>query len=120
MATPAAVPAAPVVSDADLSAFITRSIPTLITAVQTVVRDHGVAGILGLIQTVSTLVRDGLPQAQGADARSIVIALFTAAVETFLVPALPAFLQPFAPILISAAVHALEAIYQASVKRRAA
>ena len=123
---PPAVPApvapvpAPVVSDADLTAFIARSIPVLISATQSIIRDHGVAGILSLVQVISTLVRDGLPQAQGADARSIVVALFTAAVTTFVTPALPVFVRPFVPGLIRAGISALEAIYQAQVKRRAA
>ena len=114
VATPAPAvpaPAAPVVSDADLTAFITRSIPTLTAAVQTVMHDHGVAGILSLVQVVSTMVRDGLPQAQGQDARAIVISLFSAAVQTFVTPLLPAYARPFVPGLISAGVSALEAIY---------
>ena len=120
VATPAAVPVAPVVSDADLSAFIARSIPVLQSAVQTVIHDHGVAGVLNLIQVVSTLVRDGLPQAKGADARSIVIAVFIAAVQTFVTPMLPVFIRPFVPGLITAGVSALEVIYQAQVRRRGA
>ena len=89
VATPAAVPAAPVVSDADLTAFVTASIPKLITAVRDVVHNYGVAGILSLAQVVSTLVRDGLPQARVTDACAIVI---TAAVQIFLTPLLPMFL----------------------------
>jgi hypothetical protein len=115
---PAVVAEAPVVSDADLAAFVLKSVSALGTSVtQLFSGGFKVTSVLDLIQVVSTMVRDGLPQAKGKDARAIVIALFKAVANAFVVPIMPAFIRPFAPALINMAVGALETIYQAHVKK---
>lgn len=70
-----------------------------------------------LLTLVSTAVHEGAPLIQDADARSLVLLIYGAVFERFVMPRLPAWLRPFAPFLKMGVVQGLEAIYRAVVKR---
>lgn len=70
-----------------------------------------------LMTLVSTAVHEGAPLIQGADARSLVLLIYGAVFEQFVVTRLPVWLRPFAPLLKAGVVQGLEALYRAIVKR---
>lgn len=62
-------------------------------------------------------MHEGAPFVQDADARSLVLLIYGAVFEQFVLPRLPAWLKPFAPFLKASVVQGLEALYRTLVKR---
>lgn len=110
-------PAQPEVDPDAIAAFINANLPRVI-ALLTKVRAAGVtfatarlviAELSGIVATAGTL--------KGATARAAVLGLFSWAWDAYLAPALPAWLKPFGGLIKGGATAALEALYQAAVKK---
>lgn len=69
-----------------------------------------------LLGIVSRAVMRGAPLVQGQHARQLVLLIFGTLWARYVVPALPVWLRPFAPLLRAAVTQGLEVLYRTVVR----
>lgn len=117
------------VPEADLAALLTRLLPGVqasieqiraVVAAKKISLPEAFSLATTIIGVVSAAVRDGAPLVKGQSAYTLAMLIFGVVFDRYLVPLLPVWVRPFAPVIKSSAVAGLEALYRAVIKKKAA
>lgn len=112
---------------AELSALLDALLPSIVGGVEQARAAWGdgklswaeaVALGMTLQGIVSKAVMQGAPLAKGVDAVNLVTLIFGVIFSRYIMPKLPVWLRPFAPLIWNTLAKGLEALYQTVIRKK--